>query len=68
MKYFDYESAAREAGIPDDKLEAIVRLMEAEFPHDQMMAELHVLRACHAILDGRVTLDEVLQPVPSQAV
>ncbi len=60
MRYFDYESAAREAGIPEDKLQELVQIMQAEFPDDQMMAELHVLRACHAVLDGRATLDQVL--------
>jgi len=67
VKYFDYESVAREAGIPDDKLEEIVRLMYAEFPKDQMMAELHILQACDTVLEGDATLDEILGKLPSEA-
>lgn len=46
MKYFDYESVAREAKIPEEKLRKLVNLTRQEFPHDPMMAELHALRAC----------------------
>ncbi len=60
MRYFDYELAAREAGISDDLLEAIKRNMRCEFPDDEMLWELHVLRACNVVRDGLVTLDEVL--------
>jgi hypothetical protein len=60
MDYFDYESVAREAGISADQVAQIVAIMKGEFPHDPMMCELHVLRACMAIRDGRVTADQVL--------
>jgi hypothetical protein len=35
--------------------------MRREFPDDQMMQDLHVLRACMAISEGRVTLAEALR-------
>ncbi len=60
MRYFDYESVAREAGIPDDALAKIVSMMQAEFPGDPMMAELHVLQACETVLEGEATLEEIL--------
>lgn len=60
MEYFDYESTAREAGISEDQLQQIVAMMRTEFPHDLMMCELHVLRACMAVRDGQVTLEHVL--------
>jgi hypothetical protein len=41
MKYFDYESVAREAKIPEEKLRKLVKIVRQEFPHDPMMAELH---------------------------
>ena len=41
MKYFDYDSVAREAKIPDEKLRKLVKIVRQEFPHDPMMAELH---------------------------
>jgi len=62
MRYFDYEQVAREAKIPADKLTELCRLVRQEFPWDEMMYELHVLRACLAIRDGHVTLEEVLRP------
>jgi hypothetical protein len=60
MDYFDYENAAREAGISEDRLVRIVATMKREFPHDPMMCELHVLRACMAVRDGQITADQVL--------
>jgi hypothetical protein len=60
MDYFDYESAAREATISRDQLSQIIALMKSEFPHDPMMCELHVLRACMAVRDGQVTVERIL--------
>jgi mRNA-degrading endonuclease YafQ of YafQ-DinJ toxin-antitoxin module len=61
IKYFDYRSAAREAKIPKQKLRKLVELIGKEFPNDQMMAELHALRACQAIRDGHIQIDEALK-------
>jgi hypothetical protein len=60
MHYFDYEKIAREAGIPADKLERLAKLFADEEAHDPMLAELHTMRACMAIKDGRLTIDEAL--------
>jgi hypothetical protein len=60
MHYFDYETVARDAGIPTDKLEQLVKLFTLEEPHDAMLVELHILRACMAIKNGRLTLDAAL--------
>lgn len=60
MDYFDYETVAREARIPSHQLARIVAIMEQEFPHDQMMCELHILRTCMAIRDGHISLDRAL--------
>jgi hypothetical protein len=61
MKYFDYESVAREAKIPEKKLRELVNLVRQEFPYDPMMAELHALRACLAIRDGYIDIDDALK-------
>ena len=61
MKYFDYQSVAREAKIPETKLRKLVDLIEKEFPNDPMMAELHALRACQAIRDGHIQIDDALK-------
>ena len=63
MTSFDYQSIARDAGIPEEKLREIREIMEAEFPGDEMMASLHVLRACMAVRDGHVTLEAILASV-----
>jgi mRNA-degrading endonuclease YafQ of YafQ-DinJ toxin-antitoxin module len=61
MRYFDYKFVAREAKIPEKKLRKLVKLTRKEFPHDQMMAELHALRACLAIRDGHIKIDDALK-------
>ncbi len=60
MRYFDYETVAREAGIPAEKLDQLVKSFTLEEPHDAMLAELHILRACMAIKNGRLTIDAAL--------
>ena len=60
MRYFDYEKVGREAGIPGDKLECLAELFRIEEPHDPMLAELHTLRTCMAIKNGRLTIEEAL--------
>ena len=61
MDYFDYESAAREAGLTEDQLTSVKKAVREEFPTDDMMWELHVLRACLAIRDGHATLEDVIR-------
>ncbi len=56
MYFFDYVSVARDAGISDEDLEHIRRGVRREFPDDEMMYELHVMRACDAVKEGLVSL------------
>ena len=65
MRYFDYKKVAREAHIPAPKLAEICHLVRREFPKDDMMYELHVLRACAAVRDGHVRLEDVLAAAPA---
>ncbi len=65
MRYFDYEAAAREAGIPGKRLADLVEIMGREFPGDEMMLELHVLRAVMALRDGRIDWEDVLPSSPT---
>jgi hypothetical protein len=60
MHYFDYEEAGREAGVPRDQIAQLAELCRREEPHDAMLAELHTLRACMAIKNGRLTIAEAL--------
>ncbi len=58
MRYFNFEKIAREAAIPADKLHELCQSIRREFPRDEMMYELHVLRAYMAIRDGHVSLED----------
>ena len=57
---FDYKTAAARAGILGSKLDRLVALIRAEFPDDETMAELHVLRAILAVEQGSASLEEIL--------
>lgn len=66
MRYFDYERIAQEAGISPDKMAKLITIIRQEFPKDDLMFELHVLRACMAIREGRLGIDEALKSAPSE--
>jgi hypothetical protein len=68
MRFFDAEKVALEASIPPDKLDRLRLLIRQEFPRDEMMYELHLLRACMAIKNGIVTIDEALRPEQASRV
>ena len=68
MRYFDFEKLAREAGIPTDKMGELCKSIRREFPRDDMMYELHVLRACMAIRDGYIHLEDAIHTEPRGAV
>lgn len=62
MRYFDYEQVAAEARIPPDKLAAICEMLRREYPEDDVLYELHVLRACNSVKEGRISLAQLLKP------
>jgi hypothetical protein len=66
MRYFDYRKVAKEAGIPPDKMAKLISAIRKEFPKDNMMFELHVLRACLAIRDGHVSVEDALRSMSSE--
>jgi len=61
VRFFDYTRLAAEAGIPADRLQELREMVDRDFPADEMMSELHVLRACMVVRDGLVSLDDVLR-------
>ena len=65
MKYFNYEKVAAEAGISPEKLQELEERIRQEFPSDEMMYELHVLRACMAVRDGHIKLADALGTEPA---
>jgi hypothetical protein len=58
---FDYRSAAQRAGIHESDLDRLCQVIREEFPDDEMMFELHVLRAILAIESGQITLEQALK-------
>lgn len=65
MRYFDYEKVFQEAKIPSDKMEILRRIIHEEFPRDEMMYELHLLRACMAIKEGLISIEEAIKETAS---
>lgn len=61
MRHFDYESVAKEAGIPRQKLDELCKIIRQEFPQDDMMYELHLLRVCMAVKDRRISVDDAIR-------
>lgn len=59
---FDYRAAARRAGVPEEDLARLCQVVREEFPDDEMMFELHVLRAVLAIESGQLTVEQALKP------
>ena len=57
---FDYVTAARSAGISPQDLDRLRLAVRAEYPHDDMMFELRLLRTIKAISGGYVTVDQAL--------
>lgn len=44
-KIFDTKRVAREMGIPEEEYKKLEKEIKEEFPKDEMMFELHFLRA-----------------------
>ncbi len=69
MRYFDIDSAGREANVGPEALRELCDAIRHEFPRDEMMYELHVLRACMAIRKGDIDIEELLRaeiPAPAE--
>ncbi len=45
---FDYNETARRKNVPQDVLVKIVSEAQVEFPFDDMMKELHIVRAINS--------------------
>ncbi len=58
---FDYRAAAQRAGIADEDVARLCQVVRDEFPDDEMMFELHVLRAVLAIESGQISLEQALK-------
>ena len=61
MHYFDYQKLATEAKISKNKLDELGKAIRQEFPKDDMMYELHLMRVCMSIRDGHLNVDEAIR-------
>ena len=59
-EYFDYLALARECRFTPEQVAALEAVERREFPDDQMMFELHVLRVIEQIRAARLKLEDVL--------
>ncbi len=57
--YFDYLAAARECRLSPGQVAALEDVERREFPEDQMLFELHMLRMIEQIRAGRLKLEDV---------
>ncbi|MBI3735603.1 hypothetical protein HY256_03710 [Candidatus Sumerlaeota bacterium] len=67
MHYFDYKKIADEAGLSPDQLQRLCKVIREEYPDDDMLYELHVLRACRALRDGAYSFEEIISGQPAQS-
>lgn len=49
-RMFDYEALAKEYNIGREALGQLEKEVRQDFPHDEMMFELHMIRALHWLL------------------
>ncbi len=64
MRYFDYEKVAEEAKLSPEQLALLSEIARKDFPTDDMLYELYLLRMCMAIASGHLTLSAALKPEP----
>lgn len=60
-QYYDYESVARQAGLNADQINSLVARWREDYPEDQVLLELRLLRTCMAIKNGHCTLQQALE-------
>ena len=64
MRYFDYKKVAREPSIPPAQLARLCMTIRKDFPADDLLYELHVLRARMAVRDGYAKIEDILPAMP----
>ncbi len=52
---FDLEKVKKESGLTQEQLIQLEAAIRQEFPHDEMMFELHFIRTLEAIRKGWIT-------------
>ena len=55
---FNYEAIAKRINLPEERLSEIGKIIRKDFPRDEMMFELHMLRVLMALERKDLTLSE----------
>ena len=58
----DIEKKLRESGLNQGQIEQIKAEVRYEFPNDDMMYELHLIRLVHSLTNGYCRLQDILTP------
>ena len=58
---FNYEAIAKRINLPEERLSAIGKIIRKDFPRDEMMFELHMLRVLMALERKALTLEDLLK-------
>ena len=61
MSYiFDYESLEKQLNLPEETVKRIRKVVRKEFPEDDMMYELHLVRIYNSLKNRRITIEDIL--------
>ena len=61
---FDITHLKQTCDLPPAVLDQIERAIKADYPDDDMLFELHLVRVLQALKQGRITLEQILaEPV-----
>ncbi len=58
---FNYEAIAKRINLPEERLSEIGKIIRKDFPRDEMMFELHMLRILMALERKDLTLEDLLK-------
>jgi hypothetical protein len=58
---FNYEAIAKRINLPENRLSEIGKIIRKDFPRDEMMFELHMLRVLMALERKDLTLEDLLK-------
>ena len=58
---FNYEAIAKRINLPEDRLSEIGKIIRKDFPRDEMMFELHMLRVLMPLERKDLTLEDLLK-------
>ncbi len=58
---FNYEAIAKRINLPEERVSEIGKIIRKDFPRDEMMFELHMLRVLMALERKDLTLEDLFK-------